>query len=256
MEAGTTAKQLQSKHMRCLFILVLGFLMLSQRCNSQELPIKPARTVSFSTDEGTYMNVDLSPDGRTLLFDLLGDLYTVPVAGGKARQLTRGIALHLRPVWSPDGKMIAYMSDVSGMIHPNIMDVAGTWHKTLGREDPPMGEGDDLVWTPDGHFVIANDKAYGIIAYSIGGGKLPAPAECDRTVGTAKGQEGRRSPDGRWWVNIADSSGNRCLLARDLANDSVHVLVPALFGTKVGYFPSVPSPHFCFTADSKYLFIF
>jgi len=50
------------------------------------------------------MNVDVSPDGKTLLFDLLGDLYTVPSTGGNATQLTRGIALHLRPVWSPDGK--------------------------------------------------------------------------------------------------------------------------------------------------------
>ena len=43
-------------------------------CFSQELPIKTTRMISFSTDEGTYMNIDVSPDGKTLAFDLLGDL--------------------------------------------------------------------------------------------------------------------------------------------------------------------------------------
>jgi Tol biopolymer transport system component len=71
---------------------------------SQGLPIKPTRTISFTTDEGSYMDVDISPDGKTIVVDLLGDLYTVPVTGGNATQLTRGMALHIRPVWSPDGK--------------------------------------------------------------------------------------------------------------------------------------------------------
>src|SRR5580658_9827974 len=93
---------------------IILLLLPSVLTYSQGLPIKPARTISFTTDEGSYMNVDVSPDGKTLVFDLLGDLYTVPSTGGKATQLTRGIALHLRPVWSPDGQQIAYIGDSSG----------------------------------------------------------------------------------------------------------------------------------------------
>src|SRR6186713_1312548 len=67
------------------------------------LPIKPSRTVSFNTNEGSYMNLDLSPDGKTLIFDLLADIYILPVTGGKAKQITQGMAIHFKPVWSPDG---------------------------------------------------------------------------------------------------------------------------------------------------------
>jgi len=57
-----------------------------------QLPIKPARTISFTTNEGSYIDVDVSPDGKTILFDLLGEIYAVPAKGGNATQLTRGMA--------------------------------------------------------------------------------------------------------------------------------------------------------------------
>ena len=70
-------------------------------CDS--LCITPSRTVSFETSQGSQMNLDVSPDGETILFDLLGDLYTVRRNGGPATQLTSGPALDLQPVFSPDG---------------------------------------------------------------------------------------------------------------------------------------------------------
>src|ERR1051325_4728445 len=51
------------------------------------LPLKTTRIARFTTDEGTWMSLSLSPDGRTILFDLLGDLYTLPINGGKATRL-------------------------------------------------------------------------------------------------------------------------------------------------------------------------
>src|SRR4051794_16144116 len=72
---------------------------------AQGLPLKPDRTVEFTADEGTWVSLDISPDGKTILFELLGDLYTVPIAGGEAKAITTGLAFDSQPSYSPDGKM-------------------------------------------------------------------------------------------------------------------------------------------------------
>jgi len=78
------------------------------------LPIKPVRTLRFTTDEATWISLDVSPDGKTIVFDPLGDLYTLPMAGGKATRITSGMAWDCMPRWSPDGRTIAFISDRDG----------------------------------------------------------------------------------------------------------------------------------------------
>lgn len=80
----------------------------------QQMPEVPTRRISFETTEGTFMNVDVSPDGTTLVFDLLGDLYSMPIVGGDATPLTRGIAWDQAPRFSPDGTQIHFVSDREG----------------------------------------------------------------------------------------------------------------------------------------------
>src|SRR5687767_6842689 len=75
------------------------------------LPLVPTRTATFDTRVGSWMSVDVSPDGNTLVFDILGDIYTMPITGGTATPLTRGMAIDAQPRFSPDGKKVLFVSD-------------------------------------------------------------------------------------------------------------------------------------------------
>ncbi len=68
------------------------------------LPLTPTKALKFTTDEGTWLSLDLSPDGRTIVFELLGDIYTIPIDGGKATRITSGQPFDAQPHYSPDGK--------------------------------------------------------------------------------------------------------------------------------------------------------
>ena len=75
----------------------------------------PGKDIEFSTDEGTWMSLDVSPDGRQIVFDLLGDIYLIPMEGGAARLIRGGSAYETQPRFSPDGARIAFTSDRDGL---------------------------------------------------------------------------------------------------------------------------------------------
>src|SRR5210317_179602 len=81
---------------------------------TKELPLEPERKIDFIAKQGTWISVDVHPNGKTIIFDLMGDLYTIPIAGGKATQITKGMAYDVHPRYSPDGKSILFISDKSG----------------------------------------------------------------------------------------------------------------------------------------------
>src|SRR4249920_1853353 len=88
------------------------------------LPLKAARKIEFTTDEGTWLSLDVSPDGKTIVFELLGDIYTLPIEGGVAKLIDGGMAFDSQPKFSPDGKWIAFISDREGsenlwIMHPD-----------------------------------------------------------------------------------------------------------------------------------------
>jgi Tol biopolymer transport system component len=70
--------------------------------------------VDITTSEGTWMGLDVSPDGKTIVFDMLGDIYTMPVTGGEAKTLRSGFPYEVQPRFSPDGKKISFTSDAGG----------------------------------------------------------------------------------------------------------------------------------------------
>ncbi len=122
------------------------------------LPLEPTRWARFTTSEGTWISLDVSPDGQTIAFDLLGDLYTIPIAGGTATRLTEGMPHDMQPRFSPDGRRIVFVSDRSGdnnvwLLHLDDGEMrpvssginAGFFSGYLSPE-----------WTPDGQYIVVS----------------------------------------------------------------------------------------------------
>lgn len=127
---------------------------------TKELPLEPGRTVKFTTNEGTWISLDVSPDGKTIVFDLMGDLYTLPMSGGKATQLTSGMAYDVHPRYSPDGKSILFISDKSGNDNIWTLDVATKKDKQLTKDK--KGNYSSAEWTADGDYIIGTKGSLSI----------------------------------------------------------------------------------------------
>ena len=118
------------------------------------LPLKTTRTVSFETSEATWMSLDVSPDGKTIVFELLGDLYTMPVTGGTATRITSGPAFDSQPRWSPDGKRIVFLTDRSGAENVWLCDPDGSHSKALTKGTNNLFASPE--WTPDGNYIVVS----------------------------------------------------------------------------------------------------
>ncbi len=120
----------------------------------KDLPLKPEREVKFTTEEGTWISVDVSPDGQTLAFDLLGDIYTMPIAGGKATPITTGIAYETHPRFSPDGNKILFTSDRAGA--DNLWYIDMVKKDTVQITKDKNGDVPGAAWTPDGEYIVVS----------------------------------------------------------------------------------------------------
>ncbi|PYQ24940.1 MAG: amidohydrolase, partial [Acidobacteria bacterium] len=116
--------------------------------------LKPARKVEFTTDEGTWLSLDVSPDGKTILFELLGDLYAIPIEGGPAKRITGGMPFDSQPRYSPDGKTIAFISDRDGADNVWIARPDGSEPRQISKDQQSLFASPS--WTPDGKYVIAS----------------------------------------------------------------------------------------------------
>ena len=122
----------------------------------------------FSTEEGTWMNLDLSPDGQQIVFDLLGDIYTIPVSGGKAKALRTGIPFEIQPRFSPDGKKISFTSDAGGGDNIWVMNIDGSDAKQITKETFRLLN--NACWTADGEYLIA--RKHFTSGRSLGAGEM------------------------------------------------------------------------------------
>jgi Tol biopolymer transport system component len=120
------------------------------------LPLQPARWARFTTSEGTWISLDVSPDGQSIVFDLLGDLYTIPIAGGAATRLSQGLAHDMQPRYSPDGGHIVFVSDRSGDDNVWIVAADGSDPRPLTKDRGYINAFLSPEWTPDGRYIVVS----------------------------------------------------------------------------------------------------
>jgi imidazolonepropionase-like amidohydrolase/Tol biopolymer transport system component len=177
-----------------------------ERKNAWDVSAPPGerRDVSIDTRSGTWMSVDVSPDGKRITFDMLGDIYDLPIEGGEARALASGMAWDMQPRYSPDGKWIAFTSDRAGGDNLWIMDANGGGARQITKESFRLLN--NPVWHPSGryvagrkHFTTRRSLGTGEIwLYSLDGGdgvmlvKRPSD-EFQKELG-----EPAFSPDGKY----------------------------------------------------------
>jgi len=126
------------------------------------------RQVPINVAEGSWMNVDVSPDGRTIAFDLLGDIYTMPIGGGTPTRVAEGLAYEHQPRFSPDGRRLAFVSDRAGGDNVWIMNLDGSDKRQVTKEDFRLLN--QPSWSPDGRFIVA--KKHFTTGRSLGTGEL------------------------------------------------------------------------------------
>ena len=126
------------------------------------------REVPIDVREGSWMNVDVAPDGKTIAFDLLGDIYTMPITGGSPKRIAEGLAYEQQPRFSPDGKRIAFVSDRGGGDNIWIMNLDGSDKRQLTKEEFRLLN--QPSWSPDGRFIVA--KKHFTTQRSLGTGEL------------------------------------------------------------------------------------
>lgn len=133
--------------------VVLGAQEDSSPTDDRGLPLDPERTFSLDTDEGTWISVDVSPDGEMVVFDLLGDLYTIPLTGGEAVPLTDGMPYDNQPRYSPDGSEVVFVSDRDGSENLWLIDIVSKETRQLTNGSTKSYESPE--WLPDGNYVVA-----------------------------------------------------------------------------------------------------
>lgn len=153
------------KKLLLAFSLVLPLIMVAQEKKKddkdkkdskkkKDLPLEVDRRIPVKTNEGTWMSLDVSPDGKTIAFDFLGDIYTMPITGGKPTQFTKGMAFDSHPKFSPDGTKLLFISDRSG--GENIWWFAIDKSDSLQITKNNTDHYQSAEWTPDGNYIVGS----------------------------------------------------------------------------------------------------
>jgi Tol biopolymer transport system component len=176
----------------------------------KDLPLKADRSFRLSTNEGSWISLDISPDGQTIVFDMLGDLYTVPVSGGKATRITSGLAFDNHPRYSPDGSRILFISDRSGSENvwfKDMKDLSAEPEQFTERSNKNFQSAD---WAPDGKYIVTSEgrRIMEMRIYHVDGGTGAEVNEDDKKmVEPAFSRDGRfiyySTRSGAWQYNAS-----------------------------------------------------
>ena len=130
---------------------------------SIETPPGPSSQQAIDVSEGTWISVDVHPSGKEIVFDLLGDLYVMPISGAdgeerSSEKLTSGIAWDFQPRFSHDGNWIAFTSDRDGkdgksgdniwIIERNTKELRQVTNESFRLLNGP-------AWSPDDQYIVA-----------------------------------------------------------------------------------------------------
>jgi tricorn protease len=155
---------------------------------------KPEMRAEFRNVSHWIRNWDLSPSAKRAVLEARGELFTVPAEKGDVRNLTQtSVARERNPVWSPDGKWIAYLSDASGEYEVHVIGSDG---KTPDRQ---VTQGCNtyrfhLAWSPDSKKIAFNDKTMTLSYCDVQSGKITRVDKSEY----GEIQEFQWSPDSRW----------------------------------------------------------
>ncbi|HVJ61957.1 MAG TPA: amidohydrolase, partial [Tahibacter sp.] len=191
-------------------------------------PHGATKSVKFSTDEGTWMDLDVSPDGKTIVFSLLGDLYALPIDGGTAKRITSGAAWDVQPRYSPDGREIAFTSDRGGGNNLWRVKADGSGAAQVSKEDFRLLN--NPAWTPDGQYLVG--RKHFTSERSLGAGELwlyhksgGAGLQLTKKKNDQQDQgEPAVSPDGRYVYYSEDVSGGSTFQYNKNPHDTIYAI--------------------------------
>lgn len=193
-----------------------------------QTPPGPSRDITIDVTRGTWMSVDVSPDGRMIAFDMLGDIYVMPISGGEARAIASGVAWDMQPKWSPDGRHIAFTSDRAGGDNIWLMDADGSNPVQISKESFRLLNQPE--WTPDGQFIVA--RKHFTSSRSLGAGELwmyhrsggGGVQMTERRTPQKDTGEPAVSPDGRYLYFSDDATpGNTFEYSKDV-NGQIYII--------------------------------
>ncbi len=189
----------------------------------------PSDTMEFDATEGTWVTVDVSPDGREIVFDILGDIYKMPITGGDATLLSGGLPYEVQPRFSPDGKKIIFTSDRGGGDNIWMMNADGSDRVQLTKEDYRLLN--NPSWHPNGQYFVA--KKHFTSGRSMGAGEMwmyrvPESGSGIQLTKRKNDQQDANepvfSPDGKYLYWSEDMSGGEYFEYNKDPNGTIYVI--------------------------------
>ena len=186
-------------------------------------PELPLFDQPIDCQEGTWINLDVSPEGDEIAFDFLGDIYLMPMAGGEPRKLTSGISWDMQPRFSPDGKWVAFTSDRLGKgkkCGDNIWIISRDGESTVQITDESFRLLNAPAWSPDGEYIVA--RKHFTSRRSLGAGEMWLYHRSGVDGGGSGGVQLTSKPTDQKDVNepIYDPSGRYLYYSEDVSSGS------------------------------------